>query len=75
MVKAFLRSDIPVQIQTLKGYLEAGDNILAVERQAHSIRGAAANVGGEALRAVAYEMEKAGKTGHPEAVAAAWQEL
>ncbi|MGO9016232.1 MAG: response regulator [Dissulfurispiraceae bacterium] len=74
VVKAFL-SDIPLQIKALRGYLEAGDDIQAVERQAHSIKSAAANVGGEALRAVAYEMEKAGKTGRLEAVTARLPEL
>jgi CheY-like chemotaxis protein/HPt (histidine-containing phosphotransfer) domain-containing protein len=49
--------DIPVQIQILKYYLEA-DNIAGAKHQAHTIKGAAANVSGEALRAVALEIEK-----------------
>ena len=53
---------IPGQIELLRGCLEAGDTPGA-ERQAHSIRGAAANVSGEALRAVAFEMETAAKAG------------
>lgn len=49
--------DIPVQIQILKYYLEA-DNISGAKHQAHAIKGAAANIGGDALRAVAHEIEK-----------------
>jgi HPt (histidine-containing phosphotransfer) domain-containing protein len=51
--------DIPGQIQALREFLDAG-NVLGAERQAHTLKGAAANVGGEALRAVAFEMEMAG---------------
>ena len=54
--------DIPRQIEALRGYLEAGD-APGAERQAHTIKGAAANMGGEHLREVAFEMEKAGKAG------------
>ncbi|MDR3556239.1 MAG: response regulator [Syntrophobacteraceae bacterium] len=54
--------DIPQQIEALRGYLEAGDARRS-ERQAHTIRGASANVGGERLSAVAAEMEKASKAG------------
>jgi len=54
--------DIPRQIEALRGFLGPGD-AQGAERQAHSIKGAAANVGGERLREVAFEMEKAGKTG------------
>jgi len=56
------RVDIPRQIQVLKEFLEAGD-VSGVEREAHTIKGVAANVGGEALRAVAFEMEKASRAG------------
>jgi HPt (histidine-containing phosphotransfer) domain-containing protein len=59
VAKGFLE-DIPRQIEALRGYLADGDGPGA-ERQAHTIRGAAANVGGELLRAVAFEMEKAAK--------------
>ena len=57
--------DIPRQIQALRGYLEARD-ASGVEHQSHTIKGASANVGGEALRAVAFEMEKAAKAGNLE---------
>ena len=61
VVEGFLE-DIPRQIAALKGYLETGD-AAGAERQAHTIKGASANVGGEGLRAVAFEMEKAARAG------------
>ena len=61
MVDGFLE-DIPRQIEALRSYLDAGDADGAV-RQAHTIKGASANVGGEALRAAALEMEKAAQAG------------
>jgi HPt (histidine-containing phosphotransfer) domain-containing protein len=61
IVEGFLK-DIPLQITALKGYLETGD-ATGIERQAHSIKGASANVGAERLRAVAFEIEKAAMTG------------
>lgn len=61
VIAAFL-DDIPRQIALLKQYLAAGD-IEAATRQVHTIKGAAANVGGEALRHAAIAMEKAGKNG------------
>ncbi|MCS6953124.1 MAG: response regulator, partial [Bryobacteraceae bacterium] len=54
--------DAPRQFEALRAYLEAGD-MLRLERQAHSLKGASANVGGEALRAAAWEMEQAAKAG------------
>jgi len=59
--------DIPRQIEALRGYLDAVD-ARGVERQAHTIKGASANVGGECLRVVAFEMEKAGRAGDLDAV-------
>ncbi|MBI4763225.1 MAG: response regulator [Deltaproteobacteria bacterium] len=73
VVEGFL-DDIPRQIEVLKGYLKKGD-VASAERQAHSIKGASANVGGEALRAVAFGMEKAGKTGDLESITARLPEL
>lgn len=52
--------DIPRQIAFLKTYLARKD-APGVERQAHCIKGASANVSGEAMSAVAFEIEKAGK--------------
>ncbi|MFH0995047.1 MAG: response regulator [Pseudomonadota bacterium] len=63
---AFLK-DIPQQIAALKGYLDKGD-ATGAERQAHTIKGASANMGGEQLCAVAFEMEKAANAGNLDAV-------
>lgn len=54
--------DIPKQIKLLKGYLLNGD-AQAVQRQAHTIKGAAANVSCGNLMDAALEVEKAGKAG------------
>jgi CheY-like chemotaxis protein len=62
IIMAGFLEDIPLQIQTLKDYLDAGD-AAGVERQAHTIKGASANIGGEALRGLAFGMEKSGKSG------------
>ncbi|MCY2992236.1 MAG: response regulator [Planctomycetota bacterium] len=64
-----LLENTPQQIKTLRDYLEAGD-VQGVWRQAHTISGLSANVGGEALRAVAGQMEKAGRAGDLDAVRA-----
>jgi PAS domain S-box-containing protein len=66
VLEAFLE-DMPRQIQLLKELTEAGDAPSA-SRQAHSIKGAAANVGGERLRGLALRMEKAADVGELEAV-------
>jgi CheY-like chemotaxis protein/HPt (histidine-containing phosphotransfer) domain-containing protein len=68
VVEGFL-ADIPRQIGMLRGYLEAGD-APGGERQAHSIKGASANVGGERMREVAVEIEKAARGGDLDAVRA-----
>ena len=73
ILEEFLK-DVPEQIRLMKSYLEARD-ITAVERQAHSIKGASANVGAETLRAVAFEMEKTAKAGDLDGVAARISEL
>lgn len=59
VLQAFLE-DTPRQIETLKEHAAAGD-IRKVERGAHTIKGAAANIGAERLRLIAYEMELRGK--------------
>jgi PAS domain S-box-containing protein len=66
--------DIPRQIQALKGYLATGD-IPRVVRQTHTIKGAAANVNGERLRKVAFEMEKGAKVGNLDDIKARMAEL
>jgi len=65
VVEGFLL-DIPQQIAALRAALQDANTVHA-ERQAHTIKGAAANVGGEALRAIAAEMEKAAKAGNVDA--------
>jgi signal transduction histidine kinase/FixJ family two-component response regulator/HPt (histidine-containing phosphotransfer) domain-containing protein len=52
--------DIGPEFDALAGLVAFGD-AEGAGRQAHSIKGAAAGMGGEALRTVAFEMEKAGK--------------
>lgn len=61
VIEVFL-DDIPKQIASLKAALDAGD-METLGNVAHTIKGAAANVGGEELRRVAGEMEAACKTG------------
>ena len=73
VIQGFIQ-DIPLQIKALRGYLDAGDGEKA-QRQAHTIRGASANVGGEALRAAAFEMEKAARTGNLNAARAGVDDL
>ncbi len=52
--------DIPRRIEALRSLVSEGDAAGAGE-QAHAIKGAAASVGGEALREIAFEIEKAGR--------------
>ena len=59
--------DIPKQINNLQNYLDNRD-VEGVERQAHTIKGASANVGAAALQTFVYEMEKTGKAGEFESV-------
>ncbi|HEX7496954.1 MAG TPA: PAS domain S-box protein [Candidatus Limnocylindrales bacterium] len=66
VVDGFLE-DVPRQIGALRSYLDAGD-VEGSIRQAHTIKGASANVGGELLRAAAFDMEKAAQTGDLSAV-------
>jgi signal transduction histidine kinase/HPt (histidine-containing phosphotransfer) domain-containing protein/ActR/RegA family two-component response regulator len=73
VVDAFL-DDIPRQIETLRRCLNESD-ANGVARQAHLLKGAAANVGGEALRAVAIDLEIAGNLGDLSSIAARMDEL
>lgn len=57
--------DMPVQIGVMRDFVKQKD-AEAAGAQAHKIKGAAANIGGEVLREVALEMEKAGKAGDVE---------
>ncbi len=58
IIDAFLK-DMPAQFCTLRTYLEKND-ITGVKRQAHAIKGAAANAGAASLRKAAERMEEAG---------------
>ncbi|MEW6439881.1 MAG: PAS domain S-box protein [bacterium] len=61
--------DLPKQMDRLRE-LVAGGRAEAAVAQAHKIKGAAANVGGEALKEAAAAMEREGKTGGREALVA-----
>jgi HPt (histidine-containing phosphotransfer) domain-containing protein len=61
------RTDVPRQIHALREFLERADAPGAL-RYAHSIKGAAANVGAERLRSVALDMEKSATAGDVAAV-------
>ena len=73
IVAAFLE-DIPRQIVVLRGYLESGD-APGAERQAHTLVGASANMGGERLRKVAGAIEKAARAGDLDAARSRLAEL
>jgi signal transduction histidine kinase/CheY-like chemotaxis protein/HPt (histidine-containing phosphotransfer) domain-containing protein len=73
-VSQIFMADMPKQIAVLRAALQAGDAASA-GIQAHTIRGAASNVGGEAMRAVAYAIEQSGSSGDLSAIAARLPEL
>ncbi|MGD1095780.1 MAG: PAS domain S-box protein [Bryobacteraceae bacterium] len=60
-LQAFLE-DLPTQLDNLRQRLDQADASGARE-QAHTLKGAAATVGAEGLRAIALAMERAGTTG------------
>jgi PAS domain S-box-containing protein len=60
VILAFLE-DIPLQIERLKASITRNE-FKTTELISHSIKGAAANVGGDHLRHVAFKMEQAGNT-------------
>ena len=62
VLEGFLE-DLPRQISGLEGLLLAGD-ITASQNGAHTIKGAAASVGGEAVRMAAAEMEHMARDGN-----------
>ena len=66
--------DLPSQIQALKKFVAVRE-AAGCARQAHSIRGAAANVGGESLRKLAAEMEAAADAGDWHSVITRMDEL
>jgi len=73
IVKTFV-SDIPGQIRTLRELLKRED-APGVRLQAHTVKGAAANIGAETLRSVASKMEKAASEGDLDAVGGGIKEL
>jgi len=62
ILEAFLE-DIPREIDSLAAAVAVG-NTPTVELLAHTIKGAAGNVGSEGLRSAAFEMESAAKKGY-----------
>jgi PAS domain S-box-containing protein len=54
--------DLPRQMKNLETFLGRGD-AAGVERQAHTIMGAAANTGGEAVRGEAFRVQNAAREG------------
>ncbi|MGD9730857.1 MAG: response regulator [Desulfamplus sp.] len=56
MYNIFLK-DIPTQINMLKDYIDEED-IKKSERQAHTVKGACANIGAESMRFCAYKIEE-----------------
>ena len=73
VIAAFLE-DIPKQIVVLRTYLQKED-FSCSERQAHTIKGASANLGGDACSAVACEIEKACKACNSKAALAQLPQL
>jgi len=73
IIETFLE-DLPAQIKQLKEAVTTGE-AQSVERQAHKIKGASANLGGEALRALASAIEQAGKAGDMALIASRMAEL
>lgn len=67
-------SDIPKQFDSLRTFLASGD-ATGIQRQAHTIKGAAGNVSGEVLRAVAAAMEQEAPGGNIAALGERMNEL
>ena len=68
LLEGFL-DDMPKQLRALKEFLNAGNKASAA-RQVHTIKGAAAVIGGEALRDAARAVERSLQSGDPDAIAA-----
>jgi signal transduction histidine kinase/DNA-binding response OmpR family regulator len=62
VLKVFL-DDMPGEIDALMNFVEAG-SVVSAQEMAHKIKGASGNVGGEALRALASNLEAAAKAGN-----------
>jgi len=61
-ISAAFLEDIPAQLKALRDALDQ-DLAEEVQRRAHAVKGAAANMGGERLRGVAFNVETAAKAG------------
>jgi HPt (histidine-containing phosphotransfer) domain-containing protein len=61
LVRGFLKN-VGEQVETIRAAMEKGDSE-AVCREAHSIRGGAANICAESLSLAAWKLEVAGKSG------------
>ena len=73
VIEAFI-GEMPSQLELLKQEIEAS-NIDGATAMAHKIKGAAANVGGEALSQVALRLESAGREGDLREMVDAFPEL
>jgi len=73
ILQGFLE-DIPRQIVALREYLETGD-VSGAERQAHTIKGASAIVGAEALCILCGDLERAGNAGKLDEIQTRMDEL
>ena len=68
VIEGFL-GDLPGQVEMLKGFAAAGE-VKHIDQQAHKMKGAAATMGAEALRAAIFAIERAAKAGDLDRVAA-----
>jgi len=73
IVAEFLE-DMVCEFDALAAALASGDPVNA-RRHAHTIKGTSASVGGEALRAVAFDTEKAAKEGDIEAATSCFRRM
>ena len=73
ILETFMR-DAPNQLNALKQALEANDFVLA-ERQAHTIKGAAGNIGAKALQNAGMKAQGAVKAGQPEEISRSVQAI
>jgi len=64
IIEVFLK-DIPLQMEKLKKDLQ-NEETAVIQRQAHTIKGAAANINAELMRQAAWEVEMAAKEGNRE---------
>ena len=73
IVAGFL-GEMPHQIRVLKDCLESGD-FDGARRRAHTIKGASANVGGEAMRESAFDIEQAAGAADPQSIMSSMADL